>query len=139
MRLMLKITTPLVAFLYKLTGGMMSGRMRGMRLLLLTATGRKSGKSRTVPLMGMEDGPDYVVIASNGGQDRHPAWFLNLSGNPSVFMRVGRKRQAAVAEELAGEEREKFWKQLVAKAPNYQSYQSRTKRQIPMVRLRPKK
>ena len=114
----------------------MSGRMRGMRLLLLTATGRKSGKSRTVPLMGMEDGPYYIVIASNGGQDRHPAWFLNLGSNSNAFIQVGRKRRAAVAEELAGQERERFWNQLVAKAPNYQNYQNRTKRQIPMRRLR---
>jgi deazaflavin-dependent oxidoreductase (nitroreductase family) len=69
---------------YGLTGGRLGGRMNGMDVLLLTTTGRKSGKPRTTPLQFMQDGGAYVVVASNGGSERHPAWWLNLKREPSA-------------------------------------------------------
>ena len=109
-----------------------------MPILLLTATGRRSSKRRTVPLGYLRDGPDYVLIGSNAGQDEHPAWILNLRANPQATVRIGRARVPVVAEEAESDRRSRLWAQLVRQAPIYEGYRKRTARKIPVVILEPR-
>lgn len=106
--------------------------------LLLTTTGRKSGKPRPLPLIYGEAGNAYVVIASKGGLPTHPTWFRNLEANPRCELMVGAKKVSARARVAEGEERERLWKQMVAIYPPYAEYQTRAKpRVIPVVVLDP--
>ncbi len=124
-------------FLYRLTDGKFGGRMQGLQVLLLTTTGRKTGKIRTTPLGYFEADGGYIIIGSNAGFDTHPAWFHNLRSNPRAVIRV-RDGQFKVNAEIAGKEkRDRFWAQLIELAPGYDSYAKRTRREIPIVILHP--
>jgi len=107
--------------------------------LLLTTTGRKSGRQLTMPLIYGKDGDRYVIVASKGGAVQHPAWYLNLQSNPRVDVQVIRDKFPAVARTVTGEERERLWKMMSAIYPPYPSYQQRTAREIPVVVLERKK
>jgi F420H(2)-dependent quinone reductase len=128
---------------YNLTGGRVyQGRATDPAgILVLTATGRKSGQPRAVSLVYIRDGPSYIVAASNGGRDKHPGWFFNVRSNPAVTIRVKDRRrdqQMEAAAEVAGpEKRGELWARLVAAAPYFARYQRRTAREIPMVLLSP--
>ena len=106
--------------------------------LLLTTTGRKSGKQLILPLIYRPTGDGgYCVIASKGGAPAHPAWFLNLEANPSVQVQVATQKFDAVARVAQGEERERLWNLLVDYYAPYTDYQAATERQIPVVVLDP--
>ena len=123
--------------LFRLSGGRILGRMRGLPVLLLTTTGRKSGAPRTVPVVYDEDAGEAFVVASFAGAPQHPAWFLNLQRTPTVEVERRGIAYTAKAEILSGAERQRLWNKIVAAAPYFQDeYQSRTKREIPVVRLR---
>ena len=124
-------------FMYRQSKGKRGGFMRGMPLLLLTTIGRKSGKQRTVPIMYLRDGENYVVIASNGGRDSFPAWFLNLKSHPQVTIEVDGISRSAIAQQANPEEQQRLWPQLVEKAAFFEDYRKKTTRDIPMVILRP--
>ena len=124
-------------FWYRLSGGLIGGRFGRIRMLLLTTTGRKSGRPRTTPLLYLEDDGNLVVIASNGGHPNHPAWWLNLKSDPLAEVQVGRERRAVTAEEAEGEERERLWRAVVDVNRGYEGYQRSTTRRIPVVLLRP--
>ncbi|MDO8613458.1 MAG: nitroreductase family deazaflavin-dependent oxidoreductase [Dehalococcoidia bacterium] len=124
-------------FWYRLTGGLIGGRFGRARMLLLTTTGRKSDRPRTTPLLYLEDGGNLVVIASNGGNPMHPAWWLNLKSDPRAEVQVGRERRTVSAEEAEGEERERLWRAVVDVNSGYEGYQKSTTRRIPVVILRP--
>ncbi len=127
----------IAVFLYRLTNGKFGGRMQGLQVLLLTTTGRKTGKIRTTPLGYFEADGGYIIIGSNAGFDTHPAWFHNLRSNPRAVIRV-RDGQFKVNAEIAGKEkRDRFWAQLIELAPGYDSYAKRTRREIPIVILHP--
>ena len=121
--------------LYQLSGGGIGGRMRGAPVLLLTTTGRRSGRSYTTPLLFLADTNDYIVVASNGGAPRHPDWFLNLEANPEVEVQVRRELKRMRARIAGPEERARLWPRLVALYPPYESYRDRTSREIPVVVL----
>ena len=123
-------------FWYRLSGGLIGGRVGGLPVLLLTTTGRKSGKKRTMPLVYLPDGDNMVVIASNGGADQHPAWWLNLRANPKAEVQVGRDAKAVVAEKAQGEERKRLWSAVVEMYHGYDEYRRMTEREIPVVILR---
>jgi deazaflavin-dependent oxidoreductase (nitroreductase family) len=123
-------------FWYRLSGGLIGGRVGGLPILLLTTTGRKSGKKRTMPLVYLQDGDDIVIIASNGGSDRHPAWWLNLKDKPEAEVQVGRDAKSVTAEKATGEERERLWRQVVEMYKGYDEYRQMTEREIPVVILR---
>jgi proline iminopeptidase len=107
--------------------------------LLLTTTGRKSGRKLMLPLIyGKTDG-GYVVIASKGGAPAHPAWYLNLSEHPEVDVQVGPAKFRAHARTAGGAERSALWKQLAGIFPPYEGYQRRTAREIPVVVLEPER
>ena len=106
--------------------------------LLLTTTGRKSGKSLVLPLIYRPTGDGgYCIIASKGGAPAHPAWFLNLEANPAVHVQVSTDKFDAVARVAEGEERERLWQMMVDYYAPYTDYQAATERQIPVVVLDP--
>jgi deazaflavin-dependent oxidoreductase (nitroreductase family) len=121
--------------LYRLSGGRIGGRMWDLPVVLLTTTGRRSGKARTVPLCSLRDGDDVVVIASYGGLDRPPAWWLNLEANPQAELLSGREHHAVTARTAGPDERARLWAELTARAPGYLEYERRTTREIPVVIL----
>ncbi len=125
------------AFWYQLSGGVIGNKVSGMPVLLLTTTGRKSGRKRTTPLTHRRDGDAYVVIASNGGHDNHPTWYLNLRSNPDAEILIGREKTRVRAEIANDADHERLYKQAVDIFPGYGEYQKETKRKIPVVVFRP--
>jgi F420H(2)-dependent quinone reductase len=123
--------------LYRLTKGGFGGRMAGLNVLLLTTTGRKTGKTRTTPLGYFEEDGGYVIIASNAGGDTHPAWYHNLKSNPRVQIEIKDRKLEANAEVIAPDRRSELWARLTAMSPQYAGYETKTTREIPMVMLRP--
>ena len=103
--------------------------------LLLTTIGRKSGAPRPTPLLYQPTGKGFILVASRGGSDHHPAWFLNLQANPNCEIQVGRFSYTANARILAAEERAAYWEWMVRFWPDYANYQARTEREIPVVML----
>jgi deazaflavin-dependent oxidoreductase (nitroreductase family) len=103
--------------------------------LLLTTTGRKSGKALTLPLIFGRSGSDYVVVASKGGAPAHPAWYLNLEANPLVQVQVKADKFAARAHTADARERAALWPMMVKIYGPYENYQTKTDRQIPVVVL----
>jgi F420H(2)-dependent quinone reductase len=124
-------------WLYRLSGGRLLGKLVGMKVLLLTSTGAKSGVARTTALTYLETGDAYVVIGSFLGEPRHPAWVHNLRAHPRATVQVGARQLAVSAREAHGDERARLWAQLVALQPDYRAYESRTDREIPVVVLEP--
>ena len=122
-------------WVYRHTDGKILSRMRGRPTLLLTTTGRRSGRPHTVPLPYTADGDTMVVIGSDSGAARHPAWVLNLIADPRVTVQYLADSGPAKAEILADDERTAMWDRINAEAPWYAGYQQRTNREIPLIRL----
>ena len=122
--------------MYRLTGGFVGGKLRGMPVLLLTTSGRKTGKEYIKPLVYLRDDETFVVVAANAGQDKPPHWFLNLQNNPQTTIQVGRIRYKVIANTANPEERERLWPRLVALNPFYAEFTKRTTRQLPVVVIR---
>ena len=123
--------------LYRLTGGKVGGWIAGMPVLLLTTSGRKSGRMRTQPLTYAPTDGGYAVIASKGGAPQHPLWYLNLRASPLAEVRVGRETHTVRARDAEGEERERLWRGLADVYPGYDRYASKAGRHIPVVVLEP--
>jgi F420H(2)-dependent quinone reductase len=126
-------------WLYETTDGRVGASIGGRPMLLLRTVGRRSGEHRTSALLYVRDGDGYVVIASKGGDPRHPGWFHNLGANPDVEIQVGRQRLPVHARVAAGDERSRLWaKADEVNKGQYTTYQSRTEREIPVVVLEPR-
>ncbi len=123
-------------WLYRLSGGKLLHTMMGQPVVILTTKGRRSGRPWTVPLLSFKDNDDYILVASNGGRNYHPAWYLNLQATLEGVIEVAGKQQTAYAEDTTGAERECLWAMIVSKAPVYRKYAQKTKRVIPIVRLK---
>lgn len=123
----------------KLTGGRAGWHIANMPALELTTTGRKSGLRRAVMLTSpLQEGETIVVVASRGGDDHAPAWFLNLEANPEVEVSFqGGPKKPMTAHVATGEERARLWPLVVADHKNYAGYQTKTTREIPLVLLTP--
>ena len=130
-----RVFSSLNRLFYEVSGGTLGGKLRGAPVLLLTTTGRKTGKRRTTPLLFLADTNDYILVASNGGSPTHPSWFLNLEANPDVEVHVKRDRKPMRARVATPAERERLWPRLVTMYPPYEQYQARTSREIPVVIL----
>jgi len=124
-------------FAYQLLDGRFVDRSGDSTILLLTTTGRKSGEPRISPLLYVEDGDRLVVVASNGGTERVPAWWRNLEANPRAHVQVGRAHRDVVAREATPDEVEQLWPKLTAAYEFFDTYQERTQRTIPVVLLEP--
>lgn len=122
-------------FFYRVSGGRIGNKIAGLPILELTTTGRASGRPRSVMLAYVPDPRGFVVIASNGGADRDPAWWRNLQANPDATVREGRSAHAARMRRLDGEERERAWQRAVAAYGGYAKYQDKTTRAIPVALL----
>jgi len=122
-----------------LTGGRLGWTTAGMPVLELTTIGRKSGEPRTVMLTSpVQEGPSLVIVASRGGDDQHPAWFLNLRDHPEVeVVWKGEPKRTMHARIAEPDERARLWQRIIADHRNYASYQRRTQREIPLVLLEP--
>src|SRR3972149_2738177 len=141
-RMLIRCVSATHRFWYRLTGGGMGGKLGKAPMLLLTTTGRKSGRPRTTPLLYLADGENMVVIASNGGSDRDPSWWLNLKRNPRAGGprgegQVRRAKKTVKAEKAGPEEKGRLWPLVTEVYPGYDEYQKRTSREIPVVVLRP--
>jgi deazaflavin-dependent oxidoreductase (nitroreductase family) len=137
--LVLKTMNAAHRLLLKLTGNRVGASFGGMPSLELTTTGRKSGLPRPVMLTSpLQEGDTYVIVASRGGDDIHPAWFLNLQSNPAVRVRVvGQPERSMHARIASADERARMWPLITARYRNYAGYQKRTTREIPLVLLEP--
>lgn len=123
---------------YRLTGGRIGGCWDKAPILLLTTTGRRSGRPRTAPLLYLDDAGRFIVVATNNGADQHPHWYRNLKANPEAIIRVRARRITVVAANAEGDEHERLWRRLVEIYPNYGRDQRRTERELPVVILRPR-
>lgn len=123
-------------WLYRRSGGRIGGKMFGVPVLLLTTTGRKSGRSWTVPLMYQPEGDGWVLIASNGGSPRHPAWWLNLRSRPDSVVQIGRDTYPVTAAQASGADRDRLWRRMADMYKGYDAYERKTTRKIPVVVLR---
>jgi deazaflavin-dependent oxidoreductase (nitroreductase family) len=122
---------------YEATDGAEGGTMQGRPVVILTTVGAKTGALRKTPLMRVERGGQYAVIASQGGAPDHPHWYANIRANPLVELQDGPVKQAMRADVATGPEREQWWDLAVAAWPDYAEYQKRTERLIPVVVLTP--
>jgi len=125
--------------LLKLSGGRVGWHAMGMPVLELTTTGRKSGEPRTAMLTApLVEGNTYVIVASRGGDDTHPAWFLNLRDEPRVGVVItGGAPETRLARVATPDERARMWPLITSRYRNYAGYQRRTEREIPLVLLEP--
>jgi deazaflavin-dependent oxidoreductase (nitroreductase family) len=137
--LVLKTMNAVHRALLRLTGNRVGASVAGMPSLELTTIGRKTGQPRKVMLTApLQEGSALVVVASRGGDDQHPAWFLNLRDNPAVQVRVvGQPSRPMTARIASSEERDRMWPIIADRYRNYAGYQKRTDRQIPLVLLEP--
>ncbi len=135
------IAPPLDRAVMRLTGGRqtLTGMLTGLPTVTLTTTGARTGKRRTVVLVGLIVGSDIVLIASNWGQSRHPAWYHNLCANPRALLSIdGGPPRPHIAREAVGAERRQFWDMAVNLYPGYARYARRAApRQIPILVLSP--
>jgi deazaflavin-dependent oxidoreductase (nitroreductase family) len=106
---------------------------KGTPTLLLTTIGRKSGEPRRIALIYGEDNGNYVVVGSKGGAPKHPLWYENLKAHPEVRVQVGAEKFTGRARDATPEERPRLWKTMTALWPNYDEYQQKTEREIPLV------
>jgi len=120
---------------YVATGGREGHEWNGTHTLILTTTGRRSGQPRSHALIYGRHGDDYLVVASKGGAPQHPAWYLNLEANPDVAIQVKADRMIAHARTATPEERAELWPIMTREWPDYDKYQTRTDREIPVVVL----
>jgi deazaflavin-dependent oxidoreductase (nitroreductase family) len=120
---------------FRENGGQVGGPWEGRDLLLLTTSGRKSGRPRTTPVAYTRDGDRLLVYASKGGAPEDPDWFRNLVADPEVTVEVGPGRYAATAVPLEGEERDRLWAEHTARWPHFADYQAKAGRLIPVVAL----
>ncbi|GAB3143180.1 nitroreductase/quinone reductase family protein [Marisediminicola antarctica] len=125
--------------LLKLSGGRVGWHAMGMPVIELTTTGRKSGQPRTAMLTApLVEGDTYVIVASRGGDDTHPAWFLNLRDEPRVSVVIkGGAPETRLARVASTDERARMWPLITSRYRNYAGYQQRTEREIPLVLLEP--
>jgi deazaflavin-dependent oxidoreductase (nitroreductase family) len=126
-------------FVYRLSDGKIGGRwLRGAPVMLLTTVGRKSGAPRTVPVLYLRDGENVVAVASQAGLTRHPVWYLNLEANPEVTVEIGSEKREMTARRATDEEKAALWPRLVEMYRDFDDYQARTERNIPVVILSPR-
>jgi deazaflavin-dependent oxidoreductase (nitroreductase family) len=127
------------AFLYRVTGGRLGGRLPGLPpMLVLTHVGARTGRTRSTPLVYMPDGDSYVIVAAKGGHPQDPGWVHNLRANPEAEVQVGRRRIKVWASEAKGQERRRLWPRAVTHNPLWGRYQRRTEREVPLVVLQPR-
>ena len=131
-----KVMSVANTWIFRASGGKYGAKfMRGAPVLLLTTTGRKSGEPRVAPLIYLRDGERLVIVASKGGMAKNPLWYGNLIANPNVEVELPGEKIAMRAERATDEEKALLWPRLLEVYPDYDDYQARTERNIPVVIL----
>jgi F420H(2)-dependent quinone reductase len=126
--------------LFRASGGRIGNKfLRGAPVCLVTTTGARSGARRTTPLIYLADGDDVVLVASKGGMSHHPAWYHNLEKHPEAQVQIGNRVRNVVARRASDAEKAALWPKLVAIYPDYDDYQARTERNIPVMILSPRR
>jgi deazaflavin-dependent oxidoreductase (nitroreductase family) len=120
---------------WRLAGGKLGNSIGAAPFMMLTTKGRKTGRLRTTPVLYLEDGADLIVVASFGGNDMHPAWYLNLERCREAEVIIMGDRRKVLAHQVSPEEKELIWPRLVQLYPQFDTYQLRTSREIPLLRL----
>ena len=123
---------------YERTGGNEGGTLEGKPVIILTTRGNKSGRVRKTPLMRVEDGGTYAVVASMGGAPKHPVWYHNLVAEPDVTLQDGETVYELTARQVDGDEKQRWWAAATEVWPAYDDYQAKTARQIPVFVLEPR-
>jgi len=123
--------------LYEATNGAQGGDLRGRPVIVLTSVGTLTGKLRKTALMRVEHGGSYAVVASLGGAPRHPVWYYNLKKHPHVELQDGATKRDYLAREVSGDELAVWWARAVETWPDYEKYQAKTERKIPVFVLEP--
>ena len=123
------------AWLWQLFGGKLGSGFGRAPFMMLTTKGRKTGQARTTPVLYLQDGPDLIVVASFGGNDMHPAWYLNLERSPEAEALIEGRRRRLFAHKVSPEEKKLIWPRLIEMYPSFDLYQRRTRREIPLLRL----
>ncbi len=136
-RLLIRLFSWLHQAVYRVSGGRIGSQLVGAPVLLLTTTGRKSGKTRTTPLLYLKEGANWVVAGSNAGDDRDPAWWLNLKVHSVATVQIRNTVKQVRAREASEEEKSLLWPRFVDMYADYKVYQQRTVRNIPVVILEP--
>jgi len=134
-RWLLRLITVVHRFVYEKSGGRIGHRLGGQPMLLLETVGRKSGQKRVTPLLYVPDGDRWLLVASNAGDDRPPAWWLNARAAGEATIRVGTERHRVSVREAGPDERPVLWKRCCEQYPSYAEYEQRTDRPIPVVVL----
>jgi deazaflavin-dependent oxidoreductase (nitroreductase family) len=134
-RWLLKLITIVHRFVYRASGGRIGARLLWMDMLLLTHTGRKSGRTYVTPLLYVRDGDRFLIAASNAGDDRAPAWWHNLKARPDTVLQAGRDHFSVRARQASGVEEQQLWKQLEDSYGPYRRYREKTNRRIPLIVL----
>lgn len=138
-RPVIKAMSLLNTWIYRASGGRLGGKwMYGAPILLLTTTGRRSGEPRTAPLLYLEDGEKVILVGSQGGMSKDPLWVKNADANPDVEIEVGTRRRRMRARRGSSEEKARYWPDLCRMYPDYDDYQARTTRDIPILILEPR-
>lgn len=138
MSIMFKIISAIHVTLYRLTRGGIGGRFNGGDILLLTTTGRKSGKKRTLPLMYIQDEGSYLITASAGGGPKHPGWYWNATqGTVPVQVQVKDKVMSVAVEEASSEQRDQLYQRFIDMNNQFAGYEEKSGRTIPVLILTP--
>lgn len=134
-RWLLRLTTRAHRAIYLATRGAIGSRLFWIRILLLNHVGRKTGEIRKTPLLYVEKGDDWVIVASNAGSDKHPAWLHNLADRPKARIQVGREEVEVNWRKATADEAELLWRKLTRAYPFYPAYRRKANREIPLVVL----
>ncbi len=131
--------TRINVWLFRASGGRLGSSFRyGAPVCLVTTIGRRSGQPRTIALIYRAEGDDIVLVASKGGMSHHPMWYLNMEANPACEVQIGPETRKMHAKRATGDEKQALWPRLNALYPEYDDYQARTTRDIPVLILSPR-
>jgi len=136
-RWLLKTFTRINVWIYRLSGGRLMNKLAGDPICLVTMTGAKSGRRRTIPLMYVPDGDSLLLVASQGGAPTHPTWYYNLMAHPDITVEQGGRVRSLRARRVSGDEKARLWPICVSHYAPYEQYQQRTDRDIPVFRCEP--
>jgi len=129
-----KLMSKANTWIFRASGGRVGAKfLRGAPVCLVTTTGRKTGEPRVAPLLYLADGENVVLVASKGGMSHHPLWYRNMQANPAVEVEIGTEKRPMTARTASDAEKKALWPRLVAMYPDYDDYQARTTRDIPVV------
>ncbi len=131
-RWLLKTFTRINVVVYKLSGGRLMNKLAGMPIVLVTMKGAKSGRTITIPLMHVPHEKGFILVASQGGAPKHPAWYHNLVKNPKIEITHAGRTQKLTARRVDEEEKATLWPTCIEYYPPYEQYQKRTERRIPV-------